>query len=133
MSLPNRTALLAAGAIVGALAIFVLAGKFKAAQAERETSDSHSKDAVGVRDGTENGGNGTPKIYGSGFVGGAPTTPSLTAVEIARAAALRRQSDRAVLMSEGSLKAAEKKEKASIIGKIEECYAKIDKVKLSAG
>ena len=127
MSLPNRTAFTAVGAIVGALAVFILAGKLKCSRAKRETSDSVDADGE-----PENERNGTPKIYGSGAVGGAPTTPSLTAVEVARAAALKRQSDRAVLMSEGSLKAAEKKEKAAVIGKIEECYAKIDKVKYLA-
>jgi hypothetical protein len=55
--------------------------------------------------------------------------PSMTAVEIARAAALKRQSDRAAIMSEGSRKVLEKREKATVIGKIEECYAKMDKVR----
>ena len=127
MSLHNRTAFTAVGAIVGALAVFILAGKLKDSQAKREISDSVDADGE-----PENEGNGTPKIYGSGAVGGAPTNPSLTAVEVARAAALKRQSDRVGLMSEGSLKAAEKKEKAAVIGKIEECYAKIDKVKCLA-
>jgi hypothetical protein len=72
-----------------------------------------------------------PKFYGGGLVGGAAAAASMPAVEIARAAALKRQSDRAAAMSVGAQKGLGKKKKATLVGKIEEYYAKMDKVGLA--